>query len=136
MGNLGWTSNPLRVNGQYNLCHLMTIFFLRKQIGQRTRTIYTFLSGHFAYIDDSFKANLQSPELPWKQFHESVGLCLRFKYLMPVKSKSSLKVLLREPTRKEPVLVWQVIGNHGSEWSGAQLAWSGAQGIQVSTNHS
>ena len=114
----------------------MTIYFLREQIEQRTRTNNTFLSGHFAYIDGSFKANLQSPELPWKPFHESVGLCLRFKYLMPAKSKSSLKVLLREPTRKQPVLLWQLIGNHGSEWLGAQLAWSGAKGIQVSTNHS
>ncbi|KAL9987564.1 hypothetical protein ACROYT_G001896 [Oculina patagonica] len=86
---------------------------------------------HFAYIDGSFKAKLESPQLPWKPFHQSVGLCLRFNYLMPAQSKSSLKVFLRQPKREEPVLVWQLFGNHGVEWSAAQVAWSGVKGIQV-----
>ena len=90
-----------------------------------------FLSAHFAYIDGYFKAKLESPQLPWKPFHESVGLCLRFNYLMPTHSKSSLKVFLRKTQREEPMLVWQLIGSHGVKWSAAQLTWSGAKGIQV-----
>lgn len=52
---------------------------------------------------------------------------------MPAQSKSSLKVFLRNHKREEPVLVWQLIGNHGIKWSAAQVAWSGAKGIQVRT---
>ena len=29
------------------------------------------------------------------------------------------------------VLVWQLVGYHGKEWSVAQVAWPGAVGIQV-----
>lgn len=72
--------------------------------------------------------------LPWEPFHQSVGLCLRFNYLLPTQSKSTLKILIREPKREEPELVWQLAGNHGEKWSAAQVACSGAKGIQVKTN--
>ncbi len=52
---------------------------------------------------------------------------------MPAQSKSSLKVFLRQPQREEPVLVWQLIGNHGAKWSAAQVAWSGGKEVQVRT---
>ena len=90
------------------------------------------LSGSFAYIDNSYKARMESPLLPWKPFHQSVGLCLRFHYLMPTKSKSNLKVFLRETKRDMLVLAWQMVGYHGKEWSVAQVAWRGVEGIQVS----
>ena len=89
------------------------------------------LSGTFAYIDNSYKARWISPLLQWRPFHISVGVCLRFDYLMPTKSKSNLKVLLRNTKREMLVLVWQLVGYHGKEWSGAQVAWPGAEGIQV-----
>ena len=89
------------------------------------------LSGSFAYIDNSHKARMESPLLPWKPFHQSVGVCLRFNYLMPTKSKSSLKVFLRNTKRDMLVLVWQLAGYHGKEWSAAQLAWPSVLGIQV-----
>jgi len=86
---------------------------------------------HFAYIGDTVKAKLEGPMLPWEPFHQSVGLCLRFNYLLPTQSKSTLKILIREPKREEPELVWQLVGNHGEKWSAAQVACSGAKGIQV-----
>ena len=104
-----------------NRAYVNTTYNLEKKI----------LSGRFAYIGNSFKATLEGPLLPWNPFHQSVGLCLRFNYLMPTQSKSSLKVFLRGPKQKEPVLVWQLVGNHGEKWSAAQVAWSGAKGIQV-----
>ena len=92
-------------------------------------------SGSFAYIDNSHKALLESSILPWKPFHQSVGLCLRFHYLMPIKSdraKSKLKVFFKETKRDVLVLAWQMFGYHGKEWSVAQVDWRGAEGIQVS----
>ena len=89
-------------------------------------------SGSFAYIDNSHKALLESSMLLWKPFHQSVGLCLRFHFLMPSKSKSNLKVFFRETKRDELVLAWQMFGYHGKEWSVAQVDWRGAEGIQVS----
>ena len=89
------------------------------------------LSGSFTYIDNSHKARMESPLLPWKPFHQSVGVCLRFNYLMPTKSKSSLKVFLRDTKREMLVVVWQLVGYHGKEWSVAQVAWPGAVGMQV-----
>ena len=89
------------------------------------------LSGSFAYIDNSHKARMESPLLPRKPFHQSVGVCLRFNYLMPTKSKSSLKVFLRNTKREMLILVWQLAGYHGREWSAAQVAWPNALGIQV-----
>lgn len=53
---------------------------------------------------------------------------------MPTKSKSTLKVLLREPKQEKPVLVWQLIGYNGAGWSAAQVAWSGAVAVQVSVS--
>ena len=88
--------------------------------------------GSFAYIDSSHKARLESSLLPWKPFHQSMGLCLRFHYLMPTKSKSNLKVFLRETKRDILVLAWQMVGYHGKEWSVAQVALLGTEGIQVS----
>ena len=89
-------------------------------------------SGSFAYIHNTHKALLESSMLPWKPFHQSVGLCLRFHYLMPTKSKSNLKVFFRETKRDLLVLAWQMFGYHGKEWSVAQVDWRGAEGIQVS----
>ena len=88
------------------------------------------LSGSFAYIDNSYKARMESPLLPWKPFHQSVDVCLRFNYLMPTKSKSSIKVFLKN-TKRVLILIWQLVGYHGKEWSVAQVAWSGAVGIRV-----
>ena len=87
-------------------------------------------SGSFAYIDNSQKARMESPLLDGKPFHHTVGVCLRFHYLMPTKSKSNLKVFLRN-TKRELVLVWQLVGYHGKGWSEAQVAWPGAVGTQV-----
>ena len=92
--------------------------------------------GSFAYIDNRYKARLESSLLLWKPVHQSVGLCLRFHYLMPTKSKSNLKVFLRETTRDMLVLVWQMVGYHGKEWSVAQVAWRGAEGTRVSEQFS
>ena len=75
---------------------------------------------------------MESPALPWKPFHESVGLCLRFNYIMPLKSRSYLKVLLREPKQGNPLLIWQLAGNHGEQWSAAQVALTGVENVQVS----
>ncbi|XP_022809604.1 uncharacterized protein LOC111346591 [Stylophora pistillata] len=50
---------------------------------------------------------------------------------MPVKSKSTLKVLLREPSKKEPMLAWQLSGYHGTEWSAAEVSWPGATAVQI-----
>jgi len=88
-------------------------------------------SGSFAYIDNSYKAHLKSSLLPWKPFHQSVGLCLRFDYLMLTTSKSNLKVFLRKTKQETSVLVWQMVGYHGKKWSVAQVAWPGAEEIQV-----
>ena len=51
---------------------------------------------------------------------------------MPSKSRSKLKVFLRETKKDKLVLVWQMVGYHGKEWSVAQVAWRGAEGIRVS----
>ena len=53
---------------------------------------------------------------------------------MPAKSKATLKVSLRDQGQNKPVLVWQLAGKHGEEWSAAQVTWPGARGIQVRTN--
>lgn len=89
-------------------------------------------AGSFAYIDSSYKARLESSLLPWKPFHQSVGLCLRFQYLMATKSKSNLKVFLKENKQDVLALVWQIVGFHGKEWSVAQVALPGAVESQVS----
>ena len=83
------------------------------------------------YIDNSYKARLESSLLPWEPFHQSVGLCLRFDYLMLTKSKSNLKVFLKKTKPEMFKLVWQMVGYHGKEWSVAQVAWPGTEEIQV-----
>ena len=92
---------------------------------------YLFFPGYFAYIDGVYKAQLKSPLLPWKPFHRTVGLCLRFKYLMKTHSKSSLRIFLKEAKQEKPVLAWQLSGYHGEDWSLAQVVWSGADTTQV-----
>ncbi|KAJ7380781.1 Peptidase inhibitor 16 [Desmophyllum pertusum] len=64
--------------------------------------------GFFAYIDGSYKAQLESPLLPWEPFHQSVGLCLRFNYIMPVQTKSTLE-------RKEKPIIFEGEGFLGNE---------------------
>ena len=91
-------------------------------------------SARFAYIDGLFKAQIESPALPWKPFHQSVDLCLRFNYVMPVKSRSYLKVLLREPKQGNLLLIWQLAGDHGEQWSAAQVALPGVKNVQVRAN--
>ena len=90
-------------------------------------------TGSFAFVDGPYKAQLDSPLLPWQPFHKSVGLCLRFNYLMPAKSKPTLKVYLRDTSEENLVLIWNLTGNHGEKWSAAQVAWPGAGGTQVRT---
>ena len=93
----------------------------------------TLLAGYFAFINGSYKAQMKSRMLPWKLFHRTVGLCLRFRYLMLAASKSTLKVFLREQnrTKEKSVLVWQLNGDHGTKWSAAQVTLSGAVAVQV-----
>ena len=92
---------------------------------------YLLFPGYFAYIDGAYKAQLKSPLLSWKPFHRTVGLCLRFKYLMKTHSKSSLRIFLKEAKQEKPVLAWQLSGYHGEDWSLAQVVWSGADTTQV-----
>ena len=92
---------------------------------------YLLFPGYFAHIDGAYKAQLKSPLLPWKPFHRTVGLCLRFKYLMKTHSKSSLRIFLKEAKQEKPVLAWQLSGYHGEDWSLAQVVWSGADTTQV-----
>ena len=61
-----------------------------------------------------------------------VGVCLRFKYLMPTKSNSYLKVMLWETIEKREVLVWQLLGYHGQGWSVAQVVLPSSVAVQVS----
>ena len=98
------------------------------------RNKYSFPSAGFAYIDGLYNAQMESPVLPWKPFQQSSGLCLRFNYVMPVKSRSYLKVLLREPKQGNPLLIWQLAGNHGEQWSAAQVALPGDKNVQVRAN--
>ncbi|KAM7440722.1 hypothetical protein ABFA07_010120 [Porites harrisoni] len=95
--------------------------------------LYTLMNytGYFAYIDGVYKAQLKSPLLPWKPFHRTVGLCLRFKYLMKTHSKSYLRIFLKEAKQEKPVLAWQLSGYHGEDWSLAQVVWSGADTTQI-----
>ena len=51
---------------------------------------------------------------------------------MPVKSRSYLKVLLRGPKQGNPLLIWQLVGDHGEQWSVAQVALPGVKNVQVS----
>ena len=92
---------------------------------------YLLFPGYFAYIDGAYKAQLKSPLLSWKPFHRTVGLCLRFKYLMKTHSKSSLRIFLKEAKQEKPVLAWQLSGYHGEDWSLAQVVWLGADTTQV-----
>lgn len=98
------------------------------------RNKYFLPSARFAYIDGLYKAQMESPALPWKPFHQSVGLCLRFDYVMPVKSRSYLKVFLRETKQGNPLSIWQLAGDHGEQWSAAQVALPGVKNVQVRTN--
>ena len=91
----------------------------------------TLLAGYFAFIDGSYKAQMKSPMLPWKPFHQIVGLCLRFRYLMPTYSKSTLKVFLKEQNHGKPILVWQLSDYYSTRWSAAQVTLSGAVPVQV-----
>ncbi|PFX15365.1 G-protein coupled receptor GRL101 [Stylophora pistillata] len=92
---------------------------------------WKFSKGHFAYIGSSSRGQLKSPLLLWKPAYEKVGLCLRFKYLMPTKSKSYLKVLLWKNKEKRAILVWQLLGYHGAGWSVAQVVLPSSVAIQV-----
>ena len=92
---------------------------------------YLLFPGYFAYIDGAYKAQLKSSLLPWKSFHRTVGLCLRFKYVMKTHSKSSLRIFLKEAKQEKPVLAWQLSGYHGEDWSLGQVVWSGADATQV-----
>ena len=94
-------------------------------------TVHIFILGDFAYIDGPHKAQLQSPLLPWEPFYRVVGLCLRFTYRIPFKSKSTIKVLLREPGKEELILAWQLKGYYGKEWSEAEVSLPGAAAVQV-----
>ena len=46
-------------------------------------------------------------------------------------TKSNLKVFLRDTKRDMLDILWQMVGYHGEQWSVAQVAWRGAEGIQV-----
>ena len=89
------------------------------------------LPGSFAYIGRFSRGQLKSPLLSGKPANEMVGLCLRFRYLMPTKSKSYLKVLLWEATEERELLVWQLLGYHGPGWSVAQVVLPSSVSIQV-----
>ena len=77
---------------------------------------------------------MESNLLLWKPLYQSLGLCLRFKYLMPAKSKSTLKVFLRDSNLENQSLEWRLVGYHGEEWSEAQVSLPDAKGFQVRAN--
>ena len=112
---------------------MMMVLILSRKVFTKKMFLWKYLlfPGYFAYIDSAYKAQLKSPLLPWKPFHRTVGLCLRFKYLMKTHSKSSLRIFLKEAKQEKPVLAWQLSGYHGEDWSLAQVVWSGADTTQV-----
>lgn len=123
--HLHFPGTPSRVHPVLAACNREALLQLYK--------IPFYNTGSFAFVDGPYKAQLDSPLLPWQQFHRSVGLCLRFNYLMPAKSRAALKVYLRDTNKKNLMLIWDLTGNHGKKWSAAQVSWPGVSGIQVRT---
>ena len=81
-------------------------------------------------INDSCSAALESKELPWKPWHERTGLCIRFLYRMPSKSKAVLSVS-RYDANGENTL-WSLPGYHGDGWNKGHVGLNGVRGQKVS----
>ena len=87
----------------------------------------------FAYVNERISAELVSPPLPWKPFYSQVGLCLKFKYLMPNLSFSTFNVSLNK-TVGESRLLWSLSGFHGYEWQPARVPWQAQDNTKVGCN--
>ena len=78
-------------------------------------------SGELGMVNKPLKSRLESPLLPWKAFYKDVGLCLNFKFQLPSKFLSSLKVYTK--TGEKEVLIWKLRGFQGNKWNKAKVAW-------------
>jgi hypothetical protein len=94
--------------------------------------VYQLFSEHFAYINELYFAELQSPVLPWKPFYSQVGLCLQFTYLMPSMETTTLKFFLNI-TGSESQLLWSLTGFHGNKWQLARVPCEAQENSKVGT---
>ena len=72
---------------------------------------------------------LESAILPWKPFYRDVGLCLHFKFQLPTKFLSSLKVFIK--TSQKSILIWKLRGFQGDKWNNAKVSWKPQENSQV-----
>ena len=84
-------------------------------------------------VNEPLNSRLESPFLPWKPFYKDVGLCLRFKFQLPSKFLSSLKVYTK--TGEKEVLIWKLRGFQGNKWNKAKVTWKPHEKNQVNLLH-
>ena len=81
-------------------------------------------------INNSCSAALESKELPWKPFQKKMGLCIRFLYRMPSKSRAVLSVMTYDANGENTL--WNLLGYHGDGWNKGHVGLNGIKRQKVS----
>ena len=90
-------------------------------------------SGPFAYLDEPCDVRLETHALQWKPAYEELGFCLQFQLFLPDKSGSSKLTVLLKFDESQEIVLWQLSGYHGDEWSFSQVSWTPRRSAKVST---
>ena len=94
--------------------------------------IFFFLqSGKFAYLDEPRDVRLETHVLQWIPAYEELGFCLQFQLFLPGKSSSSNLTVLLKFDESQEIVLWQLSGYHGDQWSFSQVAWTPRRSAKV-----
>lgn len=128
-----WEVKGWKISGKYKklfLFLLKRIFFFSIIYINISQFFYSpQISGELGIVNEPLNSWLESPLLPWKPFYKDVGLCLRFKFQLPSKFLSTLKVYTK--TGDNEVLIWKLRGFQGNKWNNAKVTWKPREKHQV-----
>ena len=88
-------------------------------------------SGKFAYLDEPRDVRLETRVLQWIPAYEELGFCLQFQLFLPGKSSSSNLTVLLKIDESQEIVLWQLSGYHGDQWSLSQVSWTPRRSAKV-----
>ena len=95
------------------------------------KTNFCLQSGPFAYLDEPRDVRLETHVLQWIPAYEKLGFCLQFQLLLPGKSGSSNLTVLLKFYESQEIVLWQLSGYHGDQWSFSQVSWTPRRSAKV-----
>ena len=95
-----------------------------------TKNTFSSLGSYF-YNDKPDTTLMKSVFIKGDPMYAQTGLCVKFSYLLPNLTDSSLNIYLKTASKQNSSLLWTLAGYQGNTWSHGQVKWTTNEDFKV-----